>query len=771
MSRTPTLVAWLCASVAGLLLVAPFVGVHLGNAATVGLLVAGIALVVAMNRERRAHPTHVVIACVLGVSVLVDLRRTSPGGLGDQLDGVINVAVAIALVGAAAFLLHRRRGGLTISDGMDATIVLTGGALATWISIVDPALDRGDHTTFAVLLAAAHLPLGVLLFGTLAVFLPSGLTRNRSAWLLFAAVTVHLAGTVVRTFDRIGALSYGRNPWWLAAAMSAFLLAVAAAVHPSVAQSRRTSADSVRTRVVVRLAIVLASLMLPLVMIAAVPSGSSADRLVRVIGTVLIALVASIRLIGAIAASDTAERRLVDHSRYDELTRLPNRVQLLDEITAHFDDTWRTHHRPAVLQLNIDRFKNINDSLGHDLANTILIEIAGRLREVADGFDGIVARTSGDEFVVLVPDATETDAAERAELVRASFGEPIQADDRKVFITASVGYAIAPKNRIISAGEFLRRADVAMHRAKSGGRNQVARFDDSMLETVSQRLEIESALPGALERREFYLDHQPIIDVSTGAVSGFEALIRWRRANGEIVRPDQFIGVAEETGLINEIGAWALVEGLTQLRHWINAGIVPPTATMSINVSPRQIADARLPEIVHDAILRAGVPARLLWVEVTESMMLSEPDLARATLQEIGAMGVRIALDDFGTGYSSLSLLQGFPLHRLKIDRAFVSRLGENENDQDRSLVRTIIAMGESLGLDIVAEGVETVDQLLVLRELGCAKAQGYLISRPVPADAMPSTMTALRDLGDLAMFSGAAAAPAAVDAPHATVA
>jgi EAL domain-containing protein (putative c-di-GMP-specific phosphodiesterase class I) len=228
-------------------------------------------------------------------------------------------------------------------------------------------------------------------------------------------------------------------------------------------------------------------------------------------------------------------------------------------------------------------------------------------------------------------------------------------------------------------------------------------------------------------------------------VVGFEALMRWQQSDGTIVSPAEFIPIAEDNGTIVPIGAWALLEALTQLRHWIDDGVCNPSATMSVNVSPVQLADPNFPGIVSEALTRSGVPPQLVWLEVTEGVMITEPELALATLRRLGSIGVRIALDDFGTGYSSLSLLQKFPLQRIKIDRAFVRGVAENPND--RSLVRTIIIMARSLGMEIVAEGVESMHQLQVLIDLECEKAQGFLISHPVPADAMRSTVAALERL------------------------
>ena len=322
------------------------------------------------------------------------------------------------------------------------------------------------------------------------------------------------------------------------------------------------------------------------------------------------------------------------------------------------------------MQVNLDRFKNINDSLGHELANEVLCELGSRLRGLARDIGAHIARPSGDEFVILDRDAgSPAQAFARAESVHAALSEPFIVDGVSVFVTSSIGLAVVPKNRTITPEEFLRRADIATHRAKANGRNCIALFDESMQTSVTQRMDMENALYGAVERRELRLYHQPIVEIETGRISGFEALIRWRRDDGTLIAPADFIFIAEDTGLINTIGAWAMLEALTELRRWINEGIVEDTTTISVNVSPRQIADPHFADIVQEALTRSGVPPHLLWLEVTESMMLSEPEIARSTLRRVRAMGVRLALDDFGTGYSSLSLLQQFPLQRIKIDR------------------------------------------------------------------------------------------------------
>jgi diguanylate cyclase (GGDEF)-like protein len=419
---------------------------------------------------------------------------------------------------------------------------------------------------------------------------------------------------------------------------------------------------------------------------------------------------------------------------------------LLQRINELLSNSWSEDRYPTLHFVDLDRFKNINDSLGHAAGDEVLVMVARRLVDaVPEG--AIVARMSGDEFVVLDAMASSPGAALAvAERLLDVFREPLALTRGDMFVTASIGVAGISSTSSTSPEDLVRHADTAMYRAKDAGRNRLAVYDESMHQRVAHRLEMETALYRALDRRELRLYHQPILDLLSGDVAGFEALMRWQQSDGTMVSPVEFIPIAEDTGTIVAIGSWALLDALSQLRRWIDEGVCSPSATMSVNVSPRQLSDANFPAIVSEALARSGVSPQLLWLEVTESVMISDPELALATLRRLRSLGVRVALDDFGTGYSSLSLLQKFPLQRIKIDRAFVQGVADNPND--RSLVRTIIAMGRSLGLDMVAEGVESVHQLQVLSDLGCTKAQGFLISHPVPADAMRSTVAALERLG-----------------------
>jgi len=496
----------------------------------------------------------------------------------------------------------------------------------------------------------------------------------------------------------------------------------------------------------------------PVIVLAGTAPNDTVDKVVRSGSALVLAAVVTWRVVMAVRVNDLAQAELLRGAQTDPLTGLPNRTVMLERINDLLRNSWTQDQHPTLFFVDLDRFKNINDSLGHAAGDEVLVTVARRLiNAVPEG--ATVARLSGDEYVVLDASAPSSGAAlALAERLLAVFREPLALSQGDVFVTASIGVASISATSSTSPEDLVRHADTAMYRAKDAGRNCLAVYDESMHERVAHRLAVETALYRALDRRELRLFHQPILDLQSGDVVGFEALMRWQQSDGTIVSPAEFIPIAEDTGTIVPIGSWALLEALGQLRKWIDDGVCSPSATMSVNVSPRQLSDPNFPAIVSEALTRSGVSPQLLWLEVTESIMISEPELALATLRRLRSLGVRVALDDFGTGYSSLSLLQKFPLQRIKIDRAFVHGVADNPND--RSLVRTIVAMGRSLGLDIVAEGVESVHQLQVLSDLGCSKAQGFLISHPVPPDAMRSTVAALERLGQFPGLRPSVAAP-----------
>jgi diguanylate cyclase (GGDEF)-like protein len=563
-------------------------------------------------------------------------------------------------------------------------------------------------------------------------------------WLLAGGLTFNLLGDLTYALIDGGHFGSGVERFALPMYCAAYFSAGAAFLHPSITTIRRTSAP-VNRQVLGRLIVTTSSLVFPVIVLAGTAPNDVTDKIVRSISAFVLATVVTVRVVLAVRANNRAQAELLHGAQTDPLTNLPNRTVLLERINQLLSNSWGQDQHPTLYFVDLDRFKNINDSLGHAAGDEVLVTVARRLiNAVPEGT--MVARLSGDEYVVLDATAKSSGAAlALAERMLAVFREPLALSQGDVFVTASIGVASISATSSTSPEDVVRQADTAMYRAKDAGRNCLAVYDESMHERVAHRLAVETALYRALDRRELRLFHQPILDLQSGDVVGFEALMRWQQSDGTIVSPASS-SHREDTGTIVPIGSWALLEALSQLRHWIDDGVCSPAATMSVNVSPRQLSDTNFPAIVSEALTRSGVSPQLLWLEVTESVMITEPELALATLRRLRSLGVRMALDDFGTGYSSLSLLQKFPLQRIKIDRAFVHGVADNPND--RSLVRTIIAMGRSLGLDIVAEGVESVHQLQVLSDLGCSKAQGFLISHPVPADAMRSTVAALERLG-----------------------
>jgi diguanylate cyclase (GGDEF)-like protein len=698
-----------------------------------------------------------------------------PAGADGSRTGAIDVAgniasliVGVTLMVILALALRFRRGGLDARDGIDLLTVTIGSSLATWIIVVSELIFADGVARMAAFSAAVYLPIAVLLFTFVVDLMCTGLESNRTMHFLTLSALANVLGSMAASLGVVGIVAIGTEvEVSLFAASFAFLAAGLAHRHAAETVSTMHLTGSGVAYTPLRLALTALCLIVPGVLVASIAPYGRTDILVRV--SLLVALVATViaRLVNAVRSHEAASDALVNRIHLDDLTQLPTRERFVREVDAVLDATWRSEFQPTIIQLNLDRFKNINDSLGHADANQVLVIVGSRLTAAAAMFGGTVGRSGGDDFVVI--DATtrsSSEAMERLESVRSSLAEPVIVGDHRVFVTASFGVAVAPRNRTLTAEEFMRRADIATHRAKAAGRNSVAVFDDSMQAHLSFRMDVENALHGAIGRQEMRLYHQPIVDIRTGHVSGFESLIRWQR-DGKIVSPAEFIPIAEETGIICELGEWALHEALNELRGWIDDGVVDPDTTISVNVSPRQIADPQFADVVRRALRDTGMPADLLWLEMTESMMLEEPELAESTLRQIREMGVRLALDDFGTGYSSLSLLQQFPIQRIKIDRAFVNGIAEQGND--RSLVRTIIAMAQSMGLDLVAEGVETVQQLQALNELNCDKAQGFLISRPVPPDAMRSTMVALDELASLSLFGSSGEMFPKPSAPRAT--
>jgi diguanylate cyclase (GGDEF)-like protein/PAS domain S-box-containing protein len=424
---------------------------------------------------------------------------------------------------------------------------------------------------------------------------------------------------------------------------------------------------------------------------------------------------------------------LAHQAQHDSLTDLPNRL-LLDDRLTHAMVTARRHGtKLAVLYLDLDRFKNVNDSIGHDIGDRLLQIVAHRLLSCVRGSD-TVSRLGGDEFVILLSEvAAGQDAAVSADKVLRAVSAPVDIDGHHLHPSASIGIAIFPDDGE-DAVSLLKHADFAMYHAKDCGRGNFQFFRQDMNVRAQERQSIEDGLRGALERDELTLYYQPIVDLWSRTPAGAEALLRWRHPQRGLLLPHQFVPVAEECGLILPIGRWAMREACRQLRAWQDAGLLP--IRIAVNVSAVELRHKDFVEDVRNCLADTGLAAKCLELELTETFLMQDAASTTRVLNSLKELGVQLALDDFGTGYSSLSHLKGFPIDTLKIDRAFVGELDSNPNDA--SIVRAVIGLGRSLNIRVVAEGVETAAQLARLQEQQCPEAQGYYFSRPVIADELP---------------------------------
>ena len=426
---------------------------------------------------------------------------------------------------------------------------------------------------------------------------------------------------------------------------------------------------------------------------------------------------------------EAANRQLRHLATHDALTGLPNRVLLEDRMWQAIAHASRDGHGFAVAVFDLDRFKVVNDTFGHRAGDELLKTVAQRILSVARGIDTVV-RMGGDEFVMILDSLGQrSDAAAVAQRVVGALQEPVRIDSSDVHISTSVGVALYPQDGK-SVDALLANADAAMYCAKQRGRNNVQHYAPGMDTMTQERGKLESDLHQALALAQFELHYQPKVDARTGAVHGAEALIRWRHPERGLVPPAEFIPLAEECGLIDDIGAWVIREACRQARAWQRDGL--PPMRVAVNLSAFQFRNGRLLPMISGALQEFGLEPRHLEVEITESALMSDPEESVKILEQLSAMGVVVSVDDFGTGYSSMSYLRRFPIDKLKIDRGFISEL--TSRPDDASIVRAIVSLAHSLKLKVVAEGVETVEQLEYLRSLGCDQYQGYHFSAAVPA-------------------------------------
>jgi len=439
-----------------------------------------------------------------------------------------------------------------------------------------------------------------------------------------------------------------------------------------------------------------------------------------------------------ITARKKAEKKLERMAYYDQLTQIPNRANFLSHINRLLQRTkQQSDYMFAVLFIDLDRFKIINDSLGHEIGDRLLIEIAQRLETCTRPTDQIslveendsIARFGGDEFAILLHDVKDISSASRvADRLQAELQEPIIVDRHELYTSASIGIAMSATG-YESAEDMLRDADSAMYRAKATGKAHAEIFDEAMHIRVTEILDLEYDLRFAVETEQFIVNYQPIVSATDRRITGAEALIRWDHPEKGVISPQDFIPIAEETGLISDIGEWVLRTACAQNKAWQDAGYL--NILMKVNFSSRQFKDENLTEMVTKVIKETGMPAPLLDIEITESIAMADSSIL--ILNQMTAMGLQTSIDDFGTGYSSLGSLTKFPINTIKIDKEFIQKITIDVNAQ--AIIKAIIAMAHSLHIEVIAEGVETEDELVFLQSQKCDKIQGYLFSRPVPEE------------------------------------
>jgi diguanylate cyclase (GGDEF)-like protein len=711
-------------------------------AIAIGIFVTGLIIGLFVHRASRIVVMVISIsgALLIGAQYLPRSQSSLGSKVGIEfLYALSQLALALGLF----YVVRRKLASRSRHVAADGFIVALGAWLISWVVLVRPSIATSTATAL-VTTRGLTVAITMLVVFLLALLVFSDSSPTPASGMLGLAVGLDIVSIVLRAISSRGDTAIS-SATVHAPLIMAIALSGAALMHRSSHTVLSSGVQRISPPLMTRLVTTTGALLVPIVVVASTNPDGAQDRIVRTLSVAVLACAAMVRIVQSVRANAKTQAQLMKNALTDSLTGLPNRLLMLEHIQSAVEEAWNTRLQPTVLFIDVDRFKNINDSLGHSTGDQVLTHVAQRLLGAIPE-NATVGRIAGDEFVILDPTTeSPTQSVLLAEKVLDAFRDPMSTPDGDMFVTASIGVAYAAHGVALQADDLMRHADTAMYRAKDAGRNCIALFDDSMIDTVTKRLEVETALYRALERNELLLVHQPIVDIQLGIVVGFEALMRWDRGDAGVIAPNDFIPIAEETGTIVPLGSWAINDALQQLRRWIDTEVVSPSTTMSVNVSPRQLHDPQFVTVVSDALRSSGIPAEQLWLEVTETVMITEPAQALSSLQRLNSLGVRIAIDDFGTGYSSLSLLQQFPIQCIKIDRAFVQNIESEVGTQN--IVRTIIAMASAMGADIVAEGIEDQAQLNILSGMNCQRAQGYFISKPVAVEHVPHAVQSIKNL------------------------
>jgi len=660
--------------------------------------------------------------------VLRLLLASANGPVVSLVPDLVTIPAYLLLIAGTVGLLRARRGAGAAS-ALDGGLMGVAALMLSWAMLIDPLLGNADMPIVSKVINGAYptISVAVLFVGALLA-----MTEARSIpafWALALGWVGLMTGDLVYALASVGVQTL---PLWGAncAYCIFYGLLGAAGLHPSMTVLSRPAPRRVRGYGHSRFSSVAVALLVPAAVVAVRPLTGTADRIVGAGLLALLGVLVLLRVGGAVNRYAASELRLLHLANHDPLTELPNRLHLTSHLQDVLSRAQGTGGGVCVLFMDLDQFKTVNDSWGHETGDELLAVVAGRLQHEMRR-DELIARVGGDEFVIVCENVDEPrDAVAMARRILAVFEEPVGLRSNRVVISSSVGVAFAaPSLRTATVEDLLREADTAMYRAKARGGDAVVLFDESMRTEIADRIALESSLRSALGRDELRLYYQPIVELASGITTGFEALMRWRHPDRGMVPPDEFIPVAEDTGLILKLGRWAIDQAVDQLSRWRQE--FGDTLSMSVNLSPRQLRDPDLVSTVREALQRSRLPGAALCLEITESTVMEGAD-AGATIQALKRLGVRLSADDFGTGYSSLVYLRRFPFDQVKVDRSFVTGLGQDSDDN--VIVGAVLSMAAALSLSTVAEGVETQAQRDELLLLGADGGQGWLFSAPLPA-------------------------------------
>jgi diguanylate cyclase (GGDEF)-like protein len=670
--------------------------------------------------------SELLFICAMVLRVAVPSSAVSPPGPAVLLPDAFVVPAYLCVGMGFAGMLRRRHAAQDDPARVDALLVGLAAAFMTWTFLISPGMDHAD--TSALLVANSFFPvIDVVLLVLIAQLGLAGGARQPALWLLIVAFGALFAGDFLYTLrdQGIGAISPHTTDTLF---MVTFMVLGAAALHPSMRTLTEAQQVVVTDLSKTRILLIALITVVPTVITTLVPASTLTSGIVQ--ATLLAALILAVlarvvRANNSRARAESATRRRATH---DALTDLPNRELLAVTVTEWGDQAAGEHLEISLLFIDLDRFKMVNDRWGHRIGDELLCAVAGRLSAEVRAED-LVCRIGGDEFVIALASPSHSVLAESlADRILAEFLRPFELSVGSVVISASIG--VAKTTGGAEALELIRDADTAMYKAKGSGRNAYALFDTSLRDKLRDRMNLEQALRGALAKGELAVHFQPIIDLATDELDGFEALMRWTHPELGHVSPLDFIPIAEETGLIVESGAWLLRESVAQLTAWTaQRPAEARTLHVSVNVSVRQLRDNALVDVVRDVLTETGLPPSSLWLEITESGVMEDIETALTTLQALRELGVVLCIDDFGTGYSSLSYLHRLPIGVVKIDQSFIARVGGADRTNE-PIVRAVLAMTKAMGHQVVAEGVETEDQRDWLRDQGCDLAQGWLYSK-----------------------------------------